>query len=88
MLPTSFLPSILLLAAVVSANTPAESGSKRQASNGQSGAEKKTSGSQKDMVNFPVVKVGDMNSSLKYFPDEITVEPGNMVQFQFYPKVR
>jgi plastocyanin len=40
------------------------------------------------MVSVQVVRVSDMNSTLKYFPEEIEAQPGSMVQFQFYPKVR
>ena len=41
-----------------------------------------------NMVSVQVVKVSDMNATLKYYPEEIMAEPGSMVQFQFYPKVR
>lgn len=39
------------------------------------------------MVMVQVVKVSDMNSTLKFDPEEITAEAGSMVQFQFFPKV-
>ena len=40
-----------------------------------------------NMVSVQVVQVSDMNSTLKFFPEEIKAEAGSMVQFQFYPKV-
>lgn len=34
-----------------------------------------------------LVAVGDNNGSLKYFPDTVHANPGDVVQFQFHPKV-
>lgn len=34
-----------------------------------------------------LVAVGDNNGSLKYFPDTVHAMPGDVVQFQFHPKV-
>lgn len=34
-----------------------------------------------------LVSVGDNNGSLKYFPDTVHAMPGDVVQFQFHPKV-
>jgi len=45
------------------------------------------SGSNGNLVSVQVVQVSDMNSTLKFRPEEIKAEPGSMVQFQFYPKV-
>lgn len=45
------------------------------------------SGPDGNMVSVQVVKVSDMNATLKFVPEEIKAEPGSMVQFQFYPKV-
>jgi plastocyanin len=45
------------------------------------------SGPDGNLVSVQVVQVGDMNSALKFNPEEIKAEPGSMVQFQFYPKV-
>lgn len=41
-----------------------------------------------NLVTVQVVRVSDMNATLKYYPEEIQAEPGSLVQFQFYPKVR
>lgn len=39
------------------------------------------------MVNVHVVQVGDMDGGLKFYPDNLDVGMGEMVQFQFYPRV-
>ncbi|EEP78068.1 predicted protein [Uncinocarpus reesii 1704] len=38
------------------------------------------------MVNVHVVRVGDMEGGLKFYPDNLKVPQGDMVQFQFYPR--
>jgi plastocyanin len=40
------------------------------------------------MVNTHVVRVGGPNGTLRFFPDTLAAEIGDLVQFQFYPKVR
>ncbi|KAI1960137.1 hypothetical protein LOZ39_003378 [Ophidiomyces ophidiicola] len=39
-----------------------------------------------NMVNVHVVQVGDMQGSLKFYPDTLRPALGDMIQFQFYPK--
>lgn len=34
-----------------------------------------------------IVTVSDNNGSLAFFPEQVTAQPGSLVQFQFYPKV-
>ncbi|EER26916.1 hypothetical protein D8B26_005523 [Coccidioides posadasii str. Silveira] len=38
------------------------------------------------MVNVHVVQVSDNEGALKFYPDDLQVELGEMVQFQFHPK--
>lgn len=51
-------------------------------------AQDTTAGPDGNMVSVQVVQVSNMNASLKFYPEEIKAEPGSMVQFQFYPKVK
>lgn len=39
------------------------------------------------MVMMHVVQVGGPNGSLAFYPNNVQAEPGDMVQFQFHPKV-
>lgn len=72
----SIITSGLLLAAgAMAQDTSAGMGSQMAGPNG-------------NMVSVQVVQVSDMNSTLKFNPEEIRAEPGSMVQFQFYPKVK
>lgn len=34
-----------------------------------------------------IVRVGDNNGSLKFFPEKIKANKGDVIQFHFYPKV-
>ena len=81
MFAKSFLASGLLLTAGATAITP--SGTVPSSSQTTSMA-----GPDGNLVSVQVVKVSDMNATLKYYPEEIQAEPGSLVQFQFYPKVR
>lgn len=38
-------------------------------------------------VNVQVVKVSDSNGTLRFFPDDIQADPGDIVLFYFYPQV-
>lgn len=40
------------------------------------------------MVTTHIVSVGGPNGSLAFYPDNISAQPGDMVQFQFYAKVQ
>jgi len=40
------------------------------------------------MVNTHVVRVGGPNGTLRFYPDTLHAQIGDLVQFQFYPKVR
>ena len=40
-----------------------------------------------EQLTVHLVAVGDNNGSLKYFPDTVHAMPGEVVQFQFHPKV-
>jgi plastocyanin len=75
MFSKSFIASSMLLAAGAMANTPSPPSGTSMA------------GPDGNMVSVQVVRVSDMNATLKYYPEEIKAEPGSMVQFQFYPKV-
>lgn len=44
-------------------------------------------GGKQQALNVHLVAVGDNNGSLKYFPDTVHAMPGDIVQFQFHPKV-
>lgn len=75
MLYKNLLASTALFAAgidAVSYSTPTRA--KRQAPEG--------------MVTVQTVKVGDMDGNLKFSPEALQADPGSMLQFQFYPKVR
>src|SRR5437764_15156792 len=39
------------------------------------------------MVNTHVVQVGGPNGSLAFYPSNVIAQPGDLVQFQFMPKV-
>jgi plastocyanin len=39
-------------------------------------------------VTTHTIQVGGPNGSLAFFPNNIKAAPGDMVQFQFHPKVR
>jgi plastocyanin len=82
MLFQSVLASSLLLIA----STMAQSGSRTQGSSSPSASG--VAGPDGNMVSVQVVQVSNMNATLKYYPEDIKAEPGSMVQFQFYPKVR
>ena len=34
-----------------------------------------------------VVQVGDAEGTKKFYPEKITAQPGELIQFQFYPSV-
>ena len=38
-------------------------------------------------VKQHVVQVGDASGALKFYPDTVTAATGDLVQFQFYPRV-
>lgn len=39
-------------------------------------------------VTTHVIQVGDMaGTALKFFPEKVTAKKGDLIQFQFYPKV-
>jgi plastocyanin len=40
------------------------------------------------MVNTHVVQVGGSNGSLTFLPNNVIAQAGDLVQFQFHPKVR
>ena len=40
------------------------------------------------MVMTHVVQVGGPNGSLTFSPSNVVAQPGDLVQFQFHPKVR
>jgi hypothetical protein len=44
-------------------------------------------GAEHQQLTVHLVAVGDNNGSLKYFPDTVHAMPGDVVQFQFHPKV-
>jgi hypothetical protein len=44
-------------------------------------------GAEHQQLTVHLVAVGDNNGSLKYFPDTVHAMPGEVVQFQFHPKV-
>jgi plastocyanin len=75
MYSSTIIASSLLLVAGAMGQTPT------------AGAGSNLSGPDGNLVNVQVVQVSDMNSTLKFNPEEIKAEPGSMVQFQFYPKV-
>lgn len=39
------------------------------------------------MVNTHVVQVGGPNGSLVFSPENVIAAPGDLIQFQFWPKV-
>ena len=39
------------------------------------------------MLKMHVVQVGGPNGSLAFYPNNVAAQPGDMVQFQFHPKV-
>lgn len=39
------------------------------------------------MVNTHIVQVGGPNGSLAFFPNNVQAQVGDLVQFQFHPKV-
>lgn len=39
------------------------------------------------MLRMHVVQVGGPNGSLAFYPNNVAAQPGDMVQFQFHPKV-
>lgn len=49
---------------------------------------KNVMGGEHQQLTVHLVAVGDNNGSLKYFPDSVHAMPGDVVQFQFHPKVR
>ena len=42
---------------------------------------------QEGEVMIHVVQVGDAEGMKKFYPEKITAEPGDLIQFQFYPSV-
>src|SRR5262245_42959596 len=40
------------------------------------------------MVNTHVIQVGGPNGSLAFYPNNVQANVGDLVQFQFHPKVR
>jgi plastocyanin len=39
------------------------------------------------MVNTHIIQVGGPNGSLAFFPNNVKAAAGDLVQFQFHPKV-
>ncbi|WEW54633.1 hypothetical protein PRK78_000053 [Emydomyces testavorans] len=58
-----------------------------QAKRQEGGAKEGGSNQGGSMVNVHVVKVGDDKGTLRFFPDDMKVPAGEMVQFQFHPRV-
>jgi plastocyanin len=44
-------------------------------------------GAAEGMVNTHVIQVGGPNGTLVFSPENIAAQPGDLVQFQFNPKV-
>ena len=96
---TAFVSSLLFSGAVYAQNGNQAPQNGQSGQNGQNGQNAQTDQNGQNaqngqsaqnaqgMVNVHVVQVGDAQGSKKFYPESLTANPGEMVQFQFHPKV-